>query len=92
MKTAVAETSLLVQDSNRRSGRAQRQEDKVYAKLRQYRRGLTNAELGRILSLPASTIAARINRLKKLGLVAVKTRRPCRHTGNTAQVHWVPQP
>lgn len=69
-----------------------RQQGKVYTMLKRWKRGRTNSELAAALRLPASTVAARINALKKSGLVEEWSRRRCTVTGFSAKVHRVVLP
>ena len=89
MRTAVAETSLMAYADLRKSGTASNQRSVVFARLAGSDEGMTNAELGDSLGLPASTVAGRVNELKKAGKVAVCAVRKCRVTGNTAKAHGV---
>ena len=89
MKTAMATTSLMAYDDLRKSGKSINQRATAFAYLVAHPEGRTNAELGDSLSLPASTVAGRINELKKAGKVVVLGYRKCSITGNTAKIHGV---
>lgn len=89
MKTEVAETSLQAYSDLRKSGKSSTQRARVFALLLEHPKGMTNAEIGAALGIQASTVAGRVNELKKCGHAAVLGVRKCQVTKNTAKVHGV---
>lgn len=83
----IAQTSLIAREQNRQS--AGQQSVRVLGMLKRWKKGRTNSELASVLKLPASTVAARINDLKKSGAVEVLGTRRCQVTGFTAKIHSV---
>ena len=89
MRTAMADTSLGAYRELKSNGTNWRQIHFVLHELGKDPKGRTNAEIGDSLGLPASTVAGRVNDLKKSGAVIELGRRTCSVTGNTAKIHGV---
>lgn len=83
----IAQTSLIAHREAKKPHGDQRA--RVLGMLKKFKRGRTNSELAVALKLQPSTVAARINDLKKIGLVEVFDQRHCQITGYKAKVHKV---
>lgn len=83
----IAQTSLMAHREAKKPHGDQRA--RVLGMLKRFKRGRTNSELAAALKMQPSTVAARINDLKKMGLVEAAEQRHCQITGYTAKVHQV---
>ena len=84
---SVAATSIKAWFEVNVEGITQDQQQHIYREIYTSLRPATCNEISKVVDIPASTVAARLNAMADDGHVVRCDKRPCKHTGRTA-VTW----